>query len=104
VLRATPQITEFALAYREAQQRRQKAETEELLARNQLGAIIRSADRAKGDFGSVGWVRPSPKQITNWEALARSINATAQQIARYTHAEQDQAYVRAWWSRKADQQ
>ena len=101
VLKATARINELAQQYREAQKRRQQAEADETLVRNQLAAIVRSADKAKGEFGTVGWVRPGPKQVTDWEALARSLKPTPAQIAHHTRTEQDAAYLRGWW-RKAD--
>lgn len=100
VLRATPRIYELAAQYRDAQKRRQEAEDAELLMRNLLGASIRSADKAQGEFGTVGWVRPSQQRVTDWEALAHAMKPTAAQIARFTHTEQNQPYIRAWWSKK----
>jgi predicted phage-related endonuclease len=102
VLKATARINELAEQYREAQQRRRQAETDELAARNHLAAIVRSADKARGAFGSVGWVRPAPTRVTDWETLARFLRPTPAQIARFTATEQHQAYLRAWWSRKVE--
>lgn len=102
VLRATPQVTALAARYREAQTRRQAAERDELLIRNQLAAVLRSADRARGPFGSIGWVRPGPKSVTDWETLARSLHPAPAVLARYTYTAQDAAYLRAWWARTAE--
>ena len=99
VLKANNRITELATQYRSAQVKRQKAEAEETLARNQLAAIVASADKAQGDFGTVGWVRPGVKQATDWEALALSLRPSAAQIARHTRPAQDSAYLRAWWKK-----
>lgn len=104
VLKATARINELAARYREAQGRRQRAEADELLVRNQLAAIVRSADKACGTFGTVGWVRPAPKPVTDWEGVARSLRPTPALIARHTKTAQDPAYLRAWWARKAEDQ
>ncbi len=101
VLKATARINELAMEYREAQKQRQEAEAKELLTRNTLAEIVRSADKAKGKFGTIGWVRPVPKPVTDWEALAHLLKPTPAQIARFTKTQQDQAYLRAWWSREA---
>lgn len=104
VLKATARINELARRYREAQERRQQAETEELRIRNALAAILGHADKAQGSFGTVGWVRPAPRLVTDWEGLARALKPTPAQTARFTRMQQDSAYLRAWWSRKGEPQ
>jgi predicted phage-related endonuclease len=99
VLKATLKITELAGRYREAQQRRQKAEIDELYVRNQLAAALRGADKARGAFGTIGWVRPEAKPATDWEALAKFLHPTSAQLARFTKTTQDGAFLRAWWAR-----
>jgi predicted phage-related endonuclease len=100
VLKASSRISELATQYRAAQEKRQQAEADELLVRNRLAAIVASADKAQGDFGTVGWVRPGPKEVTDWEALARSLRPTAGQLSRFTRPAQDSAYLRAWWKKE----
>lgn len=101
-VKATARIRELAGRYLEAQRSRQAAEQQELLCRNELAAIIKHADKTTGTFGTIGWVRPGQKEVVDWEAVATAAKATPAQIRRHTSTKQDQAYVRAWWSRGND--
>lgn len=99
VLQATAKIAGLAQQYRDTQRERQALEADEMKLRNLLAAELKSADKAKGAFGTVGWVRPGAKDVTDWQAVAQAAKAPAALIARHTTREQNQAYLRAWWNR-----
>jgi predicted phage-related endonuclease len=101
-LRATPQIADLAAQYRDAQLRRQEAEEAELLIRNQLAETLKGADRVRGDFGSIGWVRPGEREVTDWAAVARAVQASPAVIRRHSEKRQDPAYLRAWWRKEIE--
>ena len=102
MLNATPHINDLVRQYRDIQKQRQEAELAERHIRNTLAAIVQSADRTIGSFGTIGWVRPGVKAITDWEAVARSMKPSPALIRRHTTTRQDAAYLRAWWKREID--
>jgi predicted phage-related endonuclease len=101
VLQATKAINAIALEYRQAQLARQRAEEAEMLVRNRLAAILQSADKAQGIFGTLAWVRPGVRQVTNWQALAQALKPTPAQLKKFTIEQPGgQPYVRPFWKRE----
>lgn len=101
VLQASRQIMDLAREYRQAQLKRQQAEAAEMLVRNKLAATLQSADKAQGIFGTLAWVRPQPRRVVNWEALARSLRPSEAQIKKFTETTPGgQPYVRPFWKRE----
>jgi putative phage-type endonuclease len=95
ILTETPEGRAAAQSLKEAQARKAAAEYDETLAKNQLMQIVGDAKGMKfGDGGKAQWVRSRPEEVIDWEAVAKSLSATPEQIAPFTSQKSKSAYIR----------
>jgi predicted phage-related endonuclease len=84
------------------------AAAEKQLANNELRALIGDAKSARTPFGTIGWVRPQERLVTDWEKafnlLADRTHADlntlkGMTIDDCTEPKQNDPYLRAWWKK-----
>lgn len=107
----SPEIVEWTLKMKEADEEAKAAEDRKREANNHLRALLGDAQKAMTPYGSVGWVRPAEKDVTDWEAVATTLSALyddarAQNappalavVEQFTKPKQNDAYLRAWWKK-----
>jgi predicted phage-related endonuclease len=101
LIQSTDEIESAAATLRDVQARIKASEVDEALAKNTLANLIgenKGAKLSKG--GTVQWVRPRAEQVTDWEALATELGATAEQIEAHTKPRPKSAYVRLYEGKK----
>jgi predicted phage-related endonuclease len=97
MLEPSSEAEQWATLLRDAQRSKADAEAAEGIAKNQLASLIADNKGVKlSDGGKAQWVRPRPSDSTDWEAVARSLNATPEQIAQHTKQKHNAAYVRLY--------
>jgi len=100
VLHATPEIEEWAARLRDAKAQVEVAESAEREARNHIQAFIGDADGVHGAFGKLSWKHNKPSSKVDWEAVARELGATPQQIAKHTQERPGPRVFRATWAKE----
>lgn len=99
-MEADDAITSWANELRQAAEDKKRAEGRERMAKNQLGELLGGFQKAKGDFGSINWIRPKEGTETNWQNVALAMNAPTELIAAHTSPAKNTPYVRAFWSKE----
>jgi len=101
----SPEIVEWTLAMKTADDEAKAAEDRKREANNHLRALLGDAQKAMTPYGSVGWVRPEEKGITDWARVVNDLRpylteeVFAGLVAKYTTPKQNEAYLRAWWKK-----
>lgn len=105
------EILDYAAEMKAASEQKSVWEGREREANNHLRALIGEAQKAVTPLGTLGWVRPEKKDVTDWPAFAGELeglydnarSATAPSAAdvqqQFTKEEQRAAYLRAWWKK-----
>jgi predicted phage-related endonuclease len=97
----SPEIISWTEKMKDAETREKEAAAEKQLANNQLRALIGDAQKAITPLGSIGWVRPQEKDVTDWAEVGKAVGPLHPEIVEAnTKPEQRTAYLRAWWSQK----
>ena len=69
-------------------------------ANNHLRALIGDAWKCVTPLGTVGWVRPEKKDVTDFAAVGKELGPLHPEIvAKHTKEEQGTAYLRAWYKK-----
>lgn len=104
-------ILDWTTAMKLADDEVKAAEDRKREANNHLRLLVGDAQKALTPLGSVGWVRPEEKLVTDWDAAAaklatlyddaRSQDAvtSAQVIESHTAPKRNEPYLRAWWKK-----
>jgi putative phage-type endonuclease len=101
ITKPSQEILDFTAEMRAASEQKATWEAREREANNHLRALIGDAQKAITPMGSVGWVRPEKKLVTDWEAVGKEVGPLHPEIVKaHTEEEQRAAFLRAWWSRK----
>lgn len=101
------EIVSWAEKMKQADEDVKEATDRKNLANNQLRALIGDYDKAQTPVGSVGWVRPKERQVTDYQALANDLRQEVSSdtwdasIAAHTKPRQDGAYLRSWWKKSS---
>ena len=96
-------ILQWTAKMKEAEEAENKAKEEKQLANNHLRALIGDAQKAITPLGSIGWVRPEKKEVTDWAEVGKKVGPLHPEVVtEFTAEEQRASYLRAWWSKKKD--
>jgi putative phage-type endonuclease len=69
-------------------------------ANNHLRALVGNAQKAMTPLGSIGWVRPEMKDVTDWAEVGKQLGVYSPEVvAKFTKPRQNEAYLRAWWKK-----
>lgn len=100
-----PEILDWTVKMKEAEEAEKQAAAEKQLANNHLRVLIGNAQKAETPLGSVGWVRPEKKDVTDWAEVGKKVGTLHPEVvAEFTKPEQRASFLRAWWSRKKDKE
>lgn len=70
------------------------------LANNHLRALVGDAQKAVTPLGTVGWVRPETKDVTNWAEVGKKVGPLhPETVKEFTAPKSITAYLRAWWKK-----
>ena len=109
ILQPTPDILHWASEMKVAEDQEKMAGESKQFANNQLRALIGDAQKVVTPLGTVSWVRPEKKPVTDEKAAmielaalyddTRAGNAisSADVIKKHTEEKQNSAFLRAWW-------
>jgi len=103
----SPEIVEWTLAMKTADDEAKSAEDRKREANNHLRALLGDAQKAMTPYGSVGWVRPEKKEVTDWEKAFKTLaeRTHAPEVLRgmtiddCSEPKQNEPYLRAWWKK-----
>jgi putative phage-type endonuclease len=84
ILMSTPELDHIAVSLREVRKSLKDQETIKDAYQNQLKAAIGEAAGISGDWGKVSWKRTKDGAKVNWEALAKMLGATPEQVSKFT--------------------
>ena len=112
----SPEVVEWAVKMKQADDECKAAEDRKREANNNLRALVGQAQKVITPLGSIGWVRPEEKKVTDWQAAFEDVksylldpkvaslstppDAVDHAVSSNTHKKQNEPYLRAWWSRK----
>jgi predicted phage-related endonuclease len=99
----TPLIETLAIRMREAARAERAAQDAKRLATNEMMLAIGDAGGSRTPIGKVGWVRPKPSQVTDWQALALHMGADDEDKQLFTSERPGTAYLRGWFSSKEEE-
>jgi predicted phage-related endonuclease len=95
-----PEILEHAALMKQADDAIKEAEERKQLANNHLRALIGDAKSAKTPLGTIGWIRPQKKDVTDWKGFGEELAPEFPNIlARHTAPKQNEPYLRSWWKK-----
>jgi putative phage-type endonuclease len=107
----SPELIEWAVKMKQADDDEKSAADRKREANNHLRVLVGDAQKAITPIGSVGWIRPVQKDVTDYAAVveelaplydrvraAQSVSAS-EVIASHTEPKQNEPYLRAWWKR-----
>lgn len=92
-------IVQAAIELRDAQQATKAAEEAEQFAKNKLAAAMGPYDKAVTPVGSVGWVRPGPRNVIDYKAVIAEAMVPQSIIDSHTKDTPVSAYCRGWWKK-----
>lgn len=96
----SPDILKWTAEMKAADDAEKEAGERKELANNQLRALIGDAQKALTPFGTVGWVRPEKKPVTDWSAVGKQVGPLHPEVIEAnTEDKQNAAYLRAWWKK-----
>jgi predicted phage-related endonuclease len=96
----SPEILEQTAIMKLASADKKGAEDRERLANNNLRALVGDAQKAITPMGTVGWIRPEEKEVTDWDAVGKKIGPLHPEVvAEFTEKAQRAASFRAWWKK-----
>jgi putative phage-type endonuclease len=81
---STPEIDALALRLRDVRQRKDDAEEEEALLKNQLKERIGGGLGINGEWGTIRWIEKNLNGKTDWEAVAKGAGASRFLIEQHT--------------------
>jgi len=84
VVKATPEINQCIAYLQQARQIQAWATQERQRSENIIKSYLGSATGLESRHGPISWRRSKDGSQTDWEALAREMGATEEQIARHT--------------------
>ena len=94
------EILDFTQEMRAANLEKEKWEAREREANNNLRALIGDAQKCITPLGSIGWVRPEMKPVTDWSEVGKQVGPMHPEVVTaHTKDEQRSAYLRAWWKK-----
>lgn len=105
------ELVEWALKMKAADDEETAAADRKREANNHLRALVGDAQKAMTPIGSIGWIRPEEKQVTDWTAVATQLSSlydearagdavtAAEIVAKHTAPKRNESYLRAWWKK-----
>jgi putative phage-type endonuclease len=100
VISPTPEITRWAQEMKLADDAEKEAGERKQLANNHLRALVGDAQKCVTDLGTIGWVRPEKKDVTDWAAVGKKVGPMHPGVVQsLTEPKQSTAYLRAWWKK-----
>lgn len=98
-------IIDWTVKMKQAEDAEKVAEADKQLANNHLRALVGGAQKAMTPLGSVGWVRPEKKEVTDWGAVGNKLGPLHPEvIGEFTKEERRASYLRAWWNKKKERE
>ena len=95
-----PEILKWTAEMKSADDREKEAGEQKQLANNQLRALVGDAQKAVTPFGTVGWVRPEKKDVTDWAEVGKKVGTLHPEVVKeLTHEEQRTVFLRAWYKK-----
>jgi putative phage-type endonuclease len=99
-LQPTPDILHWTSEMKSADDAEKEAAEQKQLANNHLRALIGDAQKCVTLLGTVGWVRPEEKDVTDYAAVGEEVGPLHPEIVKkHTKPKQGTAYLRAWWKK-----
>jgi predicted phage-related endonuclease len=103
----SPELLEWAAKMKLASDAEKEAAERKQEANNHLRALVGNAQKAQTPLGTIGWVRPEKKSVTDWEKAFRLLSerSHAPEVLRgmtiddASEPHQNEAYLRAWWKK-----
>jgi predicted phage-related endonuclease len=100
ILQPTPEILKWTAEMKRADDEEKEAAENKQEANNHLRALIGDAWKCVTPLGTVGWVRPEKKDVTDFAAVGKELGPLHPEIvAKHTKEEQGTAYLRAWYKK-----
>jgi putative phage-type endonuclease len=84
LLPSNSEVDTIAVSLREVRKSLEEQEAIKDAYQNQLKALIGDAAGITGEWGKVTWKKIKDGEKVNWEALANSLGATAEQVKQFT--------------------
>ena len=100
IIQPNSDITHWTSEMKTADDAMKDAAEDKQEANNHLRALIGDAWKCVTPLGTVGWVRPEKKDVTNFAAVGKELGPLHPEIvAKHTKEEQGTAYLRAWYKK-----
>ena len=98
IIQPTPEIIQWTQEMKLADDAEKEAGERKQLANNHLRALVGDAQKCVTPLGSIGWVRPEKKDVTDFAAVGKEVAPLHPDVVKkFTAAKQGAAYLRAWW-------
>ncbi len=95
-----PEILEWTAKMKLAEDQVKEWEEAKQLANNHLRDLIGNMKSAKTPLGSVGWVRPKPRDVVDLKGFYEAVGAQHPEVvSALTFPRHDAPYLRAWWKK-----
>jgi predicted phage-related endonuclease len=96
----SPELLQWADEMKRADRDEDEAIERKRLANNKLRDLVGNAQKAITPMGTIGWVRPEKKDVTDWFAVGKEVGPLHPEIIeKHTGPMQREAYLRAWWKK-----
>ena len=100
VLSPTPDILHWTSEMKTADDQEKEAKERKQLANNHLRVLVGDAQKCVTPLGTIGWVRPEEKDVTDFDAVGKEVGPLHPEIVKkHTAPKQGIAYLRSWWKK-----
>jgi putative phage-type endonuclease len=100
ILQPTPEIIKWTSEMKVADDAEKEAGERKQLANNHLRALLGDAQKCVTTMGTLGWVRPEEKEVTDFAAVGKKVGPLHPEVVKeFTATKQGAAYLRAWWKK-----
>lgn len=94
------EILDYAAEMKAASAEKERWEAREREANNHLRALVGDAQKCVTPLGTIGWVRPEKKPVTDWAGVGKQVGPLHPDVVlEHTEDKQGTAYLRAWWKK-----